>query len=366
VAIFRTLRNIRTLYGKDPPREVFFAITNACNISCKTCTFGKLPKADRTFVEIEHLTAVLDHLKVNGVRMVSITGGEPLLHPQFLEICEQIDARGMMVSYIATNGTLLNERIARGLSALNINIVGLSVDVVDAKGRGITRGLNIDKVVPKARRLLEKYGIKSYAGIVLGKHTMDIARLMRKVRSWGFSKVIFSYPQVHMGSTYRAAEECEFTRITVEDARTLIKDIEVEKKGNFSVSIFNTRVNLEEFLRAQSGKDWSFPCPGGANQFYLDWNYDLFRCFNDGKRLGNLVEMADSNSPLRFRLGKCRGCTQEAFLDYGSFYHAFNVVRDGIDSLKRMDIGKALVLLKNRENRRALASLFEAYLGGFV
>ncbi len=366
MSFHKTLRNIGLLYGKTPPREVFFAITNACNTTCKTCTFGNIPRKEWSYVDTDKLEIVLDYLKKNGVRMVSITGGEPMMHPDFLKICKEVDANEMMISYIATNGTLLDKHITSGLSRLNVNIVGLSIDLVDSSGKGITRGVNIEKIVPKAKRLLDKYGINSYAGIVLGSHTKDIPRLMKLIRSWGFGKVVFSYPQVKMASTYRAAEDCNYTRISMEEAREIVKAIEREKKNNMSMAIFNTRVNLEGFLRAQAGERTVFECPGGVNQFYMDWNYDLFRCFNDGLHLGNIMNLAKAGKPLQFPFSPCEGCTQQAFLDYGSFYHSFNVVRDVIVSLKRLDLPYAFNILGNRKNRLALRSLMEACLGGFL
>jgi len=360
------IRNVKILFGREPPREVMFAVTNACNISCRTCAFGKVPRSEQRFVATNVLGPVLDHLREGGVRMVSITGGEPLLHPEFLRICQEIDERGMMISYIATNGTLLDEAVAHGLSGLNVNIVGLSVDPVDGDGWGITRGLDIERTIPRAKRLLDDHGIECYAGVVLGRHTRDVHALMGKIRSWGFTRVIFSYPQVAMASSYRAAEDCEFTNISLENAHDLVDAIEAEKRTNPTVSIFNTRVNLEEFLRAQSGGARLFDCTGGTDQFYLDWNYDLFRCFNDGARLGNMVELARSTTPLEFQPHRCQGCTQQAFLDYASFYHAFGVVRDGVDSIKSLEVGRALGLLRNERNRLAVRSLLEAYLGGFV
>jgi MoaA/NifB/PqqE/SkfB family radical SAM enzyme len=366
MAVHKTLKNIKLLYGKNPPREVFFAITNACNITCKTCTFGNASHKDWSYAGTDKLGTVLGYLKGNGVRMVSITGGEPMMHPNFLDICKEIDANGMMISYIATNGTLLDEHIASGLSRLNVNIVGLSIDQIDSSGKGITRSVNIEKTIPRAKRLLDKYGINSYAGIVLGTHTKNITHLMRLIRSWGFSKVVFSYPQVRMSSTYRAARDCEYMRISIEETVELVKAIEREKKINRSMSIFNTRVNLEEFLKAQAGTRTVFECPGGINQFYMDWNYDLFRCFNDGLYLGNAGKLAKAECPLQFHLSPCDGCTQQAFLDYGSFYHSFNVVRGVIDSLKRLDMPGAFDILADRKNRLALRSLIEACLEGFV
>jgi MoaA/NifB/PqqE/SkfB family radical SAM enzyme len=315
---------------------------------------------------MESLGPVLDHLVDNGVRMVSITGGEPLLHPHLLDICLEIEHRGMMISYVATNGLLMDDTVARGLSDAGVNIVGISVDVTGPDGRGVTRGLDVASTAIHAKRSLDRYGVESYAGVVLGTHTRDVPGLMDLIRSWGFRKVIFSYPQTSMASSYRAAEDCEFTRITELDATHLVEGVEEGKRSHLSMSVFNTRENLAEFLRAQSGLPTSFECPAGLSQFYLDWDYDLYRCFNDGTRLGNLVELAREGVPLRFGPGRCAGCTQQAFLDYASFYHAFGVARAEVDSLRRLDLRVALSLLGDARNRRALGSLFEAYLGGFV
>lgn len=362
----RRARHIRSLYGREPPREVMFAITNACNVSCRTCGFGSVPPGEWRFARLEELGPVLDHLASNGVRMVSITGGEPLLHPRFLDICREVDGRGMMISYIATNGLLLDDAIASALGRLDVNIVGVSVDAVDSHGRGVTRGLDVASTARRAKGVLDRHGVASYAGVLLGPHTRDVRGLMALLRSWGFDRVIFSYPQVAMGSSYRAAEDCEFTRISVGVATALVIAIEAEKRRNLRVSVFNTTENLEEFLAALSGGRTAFGCPAGTSQFYMDWDYGLYRCFNDGTRLGDMVDLARRGVPLRFEPGACAGCTQQAFLDYASFYHAFGVVREGVDSLRRLDIAHALGLLVDRRNRRAVGSLLEAYLGGFV
>jgi len=62
-------------------------ITNACHNSCSNCTrlCGHHPKP--YFMDLDYFKKALDTV-VNYPKMTGIMGGEPLLHPQFKEICE--------------------------------------------------------------------------------------------------------------------------------------------------------------------------------------------------------------------------------------------------------------------------------------
>ncbi|MEE9340288.1 MAG: radical SAM protein [Thermoplasmata archaeon] len=350
------------LWQSTAPKMVFFAITSHCDLSCTTCRFPQIPVDERKHVDYDASRKAIDMLAENDVRLISLTGGEPLLHPRFLDICRHVDSRGLMISYIATNGLLLDDRIARELSGLNINIVGLSMDIMDENGVGRTRSYNVRKVVRRAKEVLDRHGIKCYAGVLPGRSPEDVSVLLDQCREMGFSKVIFSYPQCRMSSSYRAAAVSVDTDIDSHQMREVVHAIKEEKKATTKLGIFNTDVNLDEFLKVHGGKDSSYGCPAGERQFYLDWNLDLYRCFNDGMLFGNILDLGN----LDFDCESCQKCTQQAFRDYASFYRAY----DFLDGLRKGFIsgdGKKLrVLLSDGDNYRAMRSLMEAYLGGFV
>ncbi|HEY1586050.1 MAG TPA: radical SAM protein, partial [Polyangia bacterium] len=87
-------------------------LTHRCNLACIHC-YVNLPAADREAMERELTTdewrAVFDQAADAGVLWLTITGGEPLLRPDFCEIYEHAHDRGMVLT-IYTNATMITER----------------------------------------------------------------------------------------------------------------------------------------------------------------------------------------------------------------------------------------------------------------
>src|SRR5271165_6550239 len=77
------------------PGTCHFAITSACNARCGFCSFARdqLPAASRHSVTLAEAKLASDILKRNGVRFLHFTGGEPLVHRDFMA----------MVSHCCTN-----------------------------------------------------------------------------------------------------------------------------------------------------------------------------------------------------------------------------------------------------------------------
>ncbi|HEX9104193.1 MAG TPA: radical SAM protein [Polyangia bacterium] len=87
-------------------------LTFRCNLACLHC-YVNLPAADREAKARELTTdewyRVLDQCADAGVLFLTLTGGEPLLRPDFCEIYEYAHAKGMVTS-VYTNATLITER----------------------------------------------------------------------------------------------------------------------------------------------------------------------------------------------------------------------------------------------------------------
>ena len=81
-----------------------------CNLSCTYCNeFDDTSKP----VQLEEMKKRLDILAGMGTSIITISGGEPLLHPELDEVIRHIRRRGMVAGLI-TNGFFLNkERIER-------------------------------------------------------------------------------------------------------------------------------------------------------------------------------------------------------------------------------------------------------------
>jgi MoaA/NifB/PqqE/SkfB family radical SAM enzyme len=100
-------------------------VTWRCNLDCAYCTEYDNTKGD---VPYETLVARIEKCRELGVLHTDLIGGEPLLHPELLQLFEQIRARGM-TSGMTTNGFLLtpdklDRLLGAGLGRLQISVDG--------------------------------------------------------------------------------------------------------------------------------------------------------------------------------------------------------------------------------------------------
>ncbi|MEW6027515.1 MAG: radical SAM protein [Planctomycetota bacterium] len=106
------------------PLTVLLEPTRRCNLGCRHCY--RIEDAKRTEMSTQRIENLLDELRQAGCLFLTISGGEPLLHPDFLQICRKAHSLNMALN-IFTNGLLISESLADRLSQLNILGVHLSV-----------------------------------------------------------------------------------------------------------------------------------------------------------------------------------------------------------------------------------------------
>ncbi len=88
---------------------VNWAVTQRCNYRCRHCFMAAESPRRREEFSFDQCLSMIDELERCGIWRVSMTGGEPLIHPRFLDIVREVSARGMDLFEIATNGKLLDE-----------------------------------------------------------------------------------------------------------------------------------------------------------------------------------------------------------------------------------------------------------------
>jgi len=131
----RELRSMaKALASTDHPFLAHIIPMRRCNLDCTYCNeFDDISKP----VPLEEMKRRLDLLAEMGTSIITISGGEPLLHPELDEVIRHIRRRGMIAGLI-TNGFFLNkERIQRlneaGLEHLQISIDNVMPDEVSKK-----------------------------------------------------------------------------------------------------------------------------------------------------------------------------------------------------------------------------------------
>lgn len=110
-----------------------FELTPCCNLACKMC-YVRLTKkqADERggLLSAERWKRYIDESVAAGMVMMLITGGEPTMRPDFLEIYEYAHEKGVLVS-VNTNGTLITDEILESFrrmppARVNITLYGAS------------------------------------------------------------------------------------------------------------------------------------------------------------------------------------------------------------------------------------------------
>jgi MoaA/NifB/PqqE/SkfB family radical SAM enzyme len=115
------------------PLSVHLELTYSCNWRCVFCYNPR--HFDRARMGLAEWTRVLDDLRTLGTLTVTLTGGEPLSHPEFLAIARAARERGFALR-IFTNGSLVDEAMAEGLAGLHplsveMSLHGASAEVHD-------------------------------------------------------------------------------------------------------------------------------------------------------------------------------------------------------------------------------------------
>lgn len=108
------------------PFDAHLDLTYRCNHNCVHCwlRLGVHDEAQAGELDFSEIRRIVDEARLLGVRNWSISGGEPLLRPDFPEIFEYITSRCISYS-LNTNGTLITPEISRLLTAKGSKMVAL-------------------------------------------------------------------------------------------------------------------------------------------------------------------------------------------------------------------------------------------------
>lgn len=151
------------------PYTIEIELTNYCNASCVFCPNGS-SKRERGFIDKNKLYTFLaeqkklknenwfnNQFKTSDFPKIVYAGlGEPLLHPDFLEIIEYTKKLGFIVE-VVTNGLLLNEKVVDKLIELKLDSLVISLHSINEKIYNDITGLNLSNILPNVTYALKKY-----------------------------------------------------------------------------------------------------------------------------------------------------------------------------------------------------------------
>jgi heme b synthase len=110
---------------------VAWEITRSCNLSCVHCRAAACRGPYPDELDTDRCLGLLDEIAGFAQPVVILTGGEPLLRPDVYQIAAYGTALGLRM-VLATNGTRVDDAVARRLIGAGIRRVSVSLDGLDA------------------------------------------------------------------------------------------------------------------------------------------------------------------------------------------------------------------------------------------
>ena len=249
----RRLREAKALARafQAPHRPVVAQIipTRRCNLSCTYCN-----EFDRTSnpVPLDDMRARIDKLADLGTGIITLSGGEPLLHPGLEAIVRHIRSRGAIATLI-TNGYLLtiakiHALNAAGLDSLQISIDNVTPDDVSKK--------SLKVLDPKLRWLAEHAWFDVTVNAVVGGASAnpgDAVAIGRRAREFGFKSTVGI---IHDRSG-------QLVPLRAREREVLHETLQLDRSA-FSFDRYN---QFQETLAAGSAYEWH--CRAGSRYLYV-------------------------------------------------------------------------------------------------
>lgn len=109
------------------PALVDVSITNRCNLSCDFCYASSGKNLSRGELSKERLLDLFEEADKYRVHRLSLTGGEPLIREDFFEVLDGF-CKYKFATIINTNGTLIDDSVAKKLKKYSIDRICVSLD----------------------------------------------------------------------------------------------------------------------------------------------------------------------------------------------------------------------------------------------
>lgn len=108
------------------PSDIIWNITNRCNLLCDHCYMAADGHAKPDQLSDEESIELVRRMGEAGVPMLFLSGGEPMMRPNFWELLAEVNAQGIRPT-ISTNCTYIDEATAKRLSEYGVRWIATSM-----------------------------------------------------------------------------------------------------------------------------------------------------------------------------------------------------------------------------------------------
>jgi len=313
-------------------RQLFLELTLKCNEHCFHCGSScaeNLPDG----LPLDTYKAILDEVKRNfGTKVrLAVTGGEPLLYPDFFELMEYAKSLGFLWG-MTSNGTLITKEVAHRLKETGMRSISLSIDGVPEthdRYRGLKDAYKLG--MQGIQNLIDEDAFNIMVTTVVNHENIrELDQLFEvfdamDINEWRLTGI----------EPIGRAEKVPQMLLTPEDNRYLMEYIKAKREQRIPVTyscchFLGTKYEAEV-------RDWYFLCNAGVYVAGILVNGDVTACLdiprNEKSIQGNIHQESFTKiwnerfeifrTPLSERNEKCAACP-EAKWCRGGAYHSWD------------------------------------------
>ncbi len=267
---FRALRSaLGAILGEARPLLGTLIVTYRCDLDCAMCDLPSRGDRRRE-ADAEGLRGTLDAFRDLGVLGVGVTGGEPLLRPDTIDIIRHGSKRGLLM-HLNTNGSLVTENTARALADAGLASANLSLDGPDAETHDRLRGRqgSFARVLRAAARLSavprRPYRVALTCALGPG-NAPRVDALLERARDLGVDRVGFLPVHTRAGG------------LAPEDTAAAEAAARLAARSPEDPLLDNSRAYLDLFARAFTGAPSPVPCHAPRTSLVVDCYGAVYPC----------------------------------------------------------------------------------------
>lgn len=285
------------------PTLVGIKITDKCNMKCEFCFSENNIKGDLT---ITRFTEMANNLFKYKPSKIYLTGGEPFLNTDIIEIVKLIKSHNIRLA-IHTNATLIDNEIALKLSSyLNENdYIQISLDGHTKDLYKLTRCNDKFEYVIRGIEFLKKYNIKLKVNtVVSNKNITNLVDIYEFACELGINEISFSpMLSISNGDCYLPLDEDILKSFSLV-LNKYYKNTNTTKIVQDPIAVPWGNKILKDIF-----KDFDFVCPAARTAIEIDSRGNIYPCpylHNNDFNMGNLfqdeyINIWNSNKTSQFR-----------------------------------------------------------------
>ena len=263
------------------PLTANFELTPLCNLHCDMCFVRLTRQQVDERGGLHDANSWLDiarQLQQMGTLFILLTGGEPMLHPEFQRIYTTLRSMGFIIT-LNTNGTMITEEMCRDTfrekpRRVNVTLYGNSADTY---GRLCHNREGYERTV-SALRLLRKYDIDTKLNMsMVRENSDDYHGIMALADELGIPVVSNSYMFPVQRTLCGRATHVVESRLPAKEAARL-ENLYLRYKQGAEYTDYSKQAVFKALNGTPSAEGTTLKCRAGRSSMWVTWQHHITPC----------------------------------------------------------------------------------------